>query len=154
MVVLKRTLDSRRCSTAGTELPPNTLDRLALRQRLRNTDRVWGAAMTQITAKVVARTSRSPIPRPEMLIDLARDWRAQIPEHGRFDLTIDAPDKRSLIIREMRAGACNVHSPRWPDTAEPGVSVHATVLHLAPHRHEFTLAVLAGVSLHALGRRY
>lgn len=124
-----------------------------LRQRLRDADRVWGTIVTRISEKAVARCVRSPIPRTELLIGLARDWRDKTPPFGRLDLTMETA-KRSLRIQEIRTGACDVRSPEWDaDASEPGITVFKTVLRLAPHEHEFSLCLLACVSLHALGRR-
>ena len=109
------------------------------------------ARMNAIVAPLLARWRRSPIPRPETLLDAARAWRA-LPDFGRLDLTVTT-GKRQLHIHELRVSASDFRAADWT-VDEPGLSVLGVVLEVAPHRCVFDILSLATVSLHALARRY
>jgi hypothetical protein len=126
----------------------------ALRSRLLAIDLATGPAIDMITKPVVERWRRHPVPRAETLAGLARIWPLHIPSFGLLDRAIDL-DKRSLRILELRAGANNFHFAGWRDDAkEPGVSLTAICLEIAPHRFRFDMLTIASVSLHCLSRRY
>ena len=110
-----------------------------------------GGKMNAIVAPLLARWRRSPIPRPETLLDAARAWRA-LPEFGRLDLTITT-GKRALCVQELRVSASDFRARDWT-VDEPGLSVLGVVLEVAAHRCVFDILSLATVSLHALARRY
>lgn len=137
-----------------TVAPAFTRQARALRDRLRVASTECGRLIDEIAAPLVARSRRSPIPRVEQLVDVARMWRTKQPEFGRLDLTIEWNRReRSLCIRELRACPSDFRAVGWT-TDEAGISVIGLALDVAPHRFSFVMPSLVSVSLHALGRRY
>jgi hypothetical protein len=100
-----------------------------------------------------ARLRRGSIPRADALADAARRWRDDMPTAGRIALEIDVRGRAHLTIKELRASAARVHLDVWqPGASEPGVAILLTgfAIHRRawkPH-HE----LLAGLTLHSLGR--
>jgi hypothetical protein len=104
----------------------------------------------RITGPTLARRQRHPVPRPEQLQDVARQWRTELPELGRLDLHIDC-GRKHLLIDELRIGASRFRGVGW-DESEGGVTVLGLRLHVAVQVFDFTRVTLANISQHALAR--
>ena len=105
----------------------------SMRDRLKAANVECSRAIDHIAAPLVARSKRSPIPRREQLIDVAREW-ACMPAFGLLDSKIELVlGKRSLHIRQLRAGASDFRATGWT-VDEAGVSVIGLMLDIAAHR--------------------
>ena len=135
-------------------IPPEYLGQArSMRDRLKAVNVECSRAIDHIAAPLVARSKRSPIPRREQLTDVAREW-ACMPAFGLLDTKIELVlGKRSLHIRQLRAGASDFRATGWK-MDEAGVSVIGLMLDIAAHRFSFVMPSLVSVSLHALARRY
>jgi hypothetical protein len=109
--------------------------------------RVVGALTVPFTA-----IGRGTIPRPQLLARTANAWRDKIPTTGRLALEVELK-KTSLLIRELRLLAADGRFDDWVEgKTEPGFSLAAYSLEVAPPRFRFDPVVLAGISLHAMAR--
>jgi hypothetical protein len=109
-------------------------------------------------ADALARTVREPIKRgkiatPEMLQELARRWRDELPTEGRLQLEIDI-SQRCLAIRDLRIARSEQFLGHWTHGEDALVIFIACVT--AKRRSYFTFQrhLCATVGLHALSRRF
>jgi len=108
------------------------------------------AAIDRITAPLMRRFRRHPVPRAETIADTARVWRTGIPAAGRLDLAISA-GRKTVTITELRVGAADIRLPGWT-ADEHGIVLHAVELIAEPHHLALTVAPIAYVGLHGLAR--
>jgi hypothetical protein len=95
---------------------------------------------------------KGTIPRPQMLERAAVAWQERVPKSGRISLSIKRT-KASLVIDEVRCGRADTTFAEWgPDHREPGFSLVAIRLEVAPPRFRYYPILLAGLSLHTIGR--
>jgi hypothetical protein len=120
-----------------------------MRERLKATASECNTEIDRITAGAVARSRRSPIPRAETLIGVARQWRA-LPSFGRLDLTVQL-GKRSLYIQELRVCPADFRAAHWT-VDERSFSVCGLVLDIAPFRFDFGVPNLITIGMHAVSR--
>ena len=120
-------------------------------RRLVVADQRAAAEVPRILAPIRARYARNPVPRKEMLIDLARQWRRDIPPFGRIGLSIDLAPK-AIAVREHRACSAQMHWPQWG--LEPGVVVVLTGFDVRRDVFQDVAETYALVSRHALARRF
>jgi hypothetical protein len=99
------------------------------------------------------RLSRSLKLRPEMLIDIARDWKTRIPAFGRINLKT-TPGKASLRIDETRVMQSVGGYESWNGETELGVVVERISLNIEGESTQLTRTPPAIVNLHTLARRF
>lgn len=122
-----------------------------LRRVLSAEDAVVWKEMSRITVPF-ASVGRGTVPRPAMLERAAIAWQERVPKAGRLGLTIKRT-RTTLVIDELRLVSADARFAEWDeDVREPGFSVSATRLEVAPPRFRFDPVILAGVSLHAVAR--
>lgn len=91
------------------------------------------------------RRSRSLKLRPEMLIDIARDWKTRIPAFGRINLKT-TPGKASLRIDETRVMQSVGGYESWNGETELGVVVERISLNIEGESTQLTRTPLAIVT--------
>ena len=90
--------------------------------------------------------------RPQQLARASIAWTEKIPVTGRLRLEIDLK-KKSLHIRELRAIAAETIFDGWAENeTEPGIALAARKMEVIPDHFGYDPILLAGISLHALGR--
>ncbi len=83
------------------------------RNRIDAADREAVHAIKAIIDPLRARFLRNPRRhRPEMLVDAARMWRAEVPETGRLACGI-AMDRKALVITECRLSTTSLRCNEW-----------------------------------------
>jgi hypothetical protein len=101
-----------------------------------------------------ARARKSSVPRPDLLIDLERAYRTQMPETWRIRLDIQR-EKKSLLIYDWRVTRCSFKDEEWDDAAEePGIGVSRLVIDIRPGVFHGRLTAHFNASLHAVARRF
>ena len=125
----------------------------AFRDRLKATSATCSRLIDAIAEPAVRRAKRHPIPRREVLVDVARRWSC-MPSLGLLDSSTDLDlRKRTLRICQLRVCPSDFRSAAW-SVDEAGLSVLGLQLDIGPHRLNFAMPSLVTVSLHALARRY
>jgi hypothetical protein len=124
----------------------------AFRARFAASDPTTSKLIDQIVLPIRARIEQHPTPRAEALASAAREWRTKVPAHGRLALSIDHKRTR-LTIEETRVSASTFGRTEWEDR-EPGVAVMHMQIRIAPRLFDAEMTTIAGLSLHALARRF
>lgn len=139
-------------ATAANRLPREFLGKARdLRRVLLAEDAITFKEVGRLTTPF-ASVSRGTVPRPQMLERAAIAWQERIPTAGRISLSIKRT-KTSLIIDEIHIGAGHIRFAEWDeDVCEQGFAVTAMRLEVVYPRFHFDHVILAGLSLHAVGR--
>lgn len=125
-----------------------------LRNKLAAGDTLATDAIGRISEPLQARTAKGSIPRPELMVEAARQWREQLAGPGRLSLAIDQTRSR-LAIRELRLTAADFRLPNWASPeVEPGFAILVAELSVQRRNFHFESATLASLSLHAVARWY
>jgi hypothetical protein len=116
-------------------------------------DRAVGV-MARIFTPLAKRAERDLRPRPEMLQDVARQWRQQLPAFGLIDSQTRL-SRKELHIREVRVGAGTwCYDPKDEQSSEAGVAILFVELYVAAGVCQLMVDTAAQLPLHALGRWY
>jgi hypothetical protein len=127
----------------------------ALRASIREEDTAATVTIERFMRPLYARAQRHPVPREGDLAGVARAWRETLPAGGRLALNIEAK-RKTIAIDELRISSIDFRFANWssPDF-EPGLALILLRLRVSPKTgFELETPILAGVSLHALARRY
>lgn len=121
----------------------------AFRDGIMRDDLAATATIDTISAPLLRRFRRCPVPRADIIAGAAQAWRARMPAAGRLDLAIEATRKR-LRIGELRVGAADCRIAMHED--EVGIILVAISFVAEPFRLDLTMPTVAYVSLQALAR--
>ena len=127
----------------------------ALRAAITAEDRAATTTIERFMRPLYARAQRHPVPREGDLAGVARAWRETLPAGGRLALSIEVK-RKTIAIDELRVSAIDFRFLNWSTADfEPGLALILLRLRVSPKTgFELETPILAGVSLHALARRY
>jgi hypothetical protein len=136
--------------------PPREFVGLArqLRSEIATEDTAACAAIEKLVRPLHQRAARHPIPRPELLVDAAKQWESALPATARLALNVKIT-RRELAIDELRLSALDFRLLDWDsDNYEPGVCLIHVRLRVSPHVCELESPILGCASIHAIARRF
>jgi hypothetical protein len=117
------------------------------------------AAAIETAASILAplkkRHDHHPIPRPELLVEAARRWEAELAGPARLALSIERSHRR-LRVDEMRVQSIGgFRVKKWKlDAVENAMLLSRWSLSVWPRLLSFDTKMLALVGLHSLARRF
>jgi hypothetical protein len=125
----------------------------AYRARLAAQDADTASRFDAVAGALRSCLMRRPTVRPERLTDAARAWQNNTGP-GRLRLEI-VKSTKTLDVREIRVTAAVGRFDGWAkDVTEPGIAIIGLQLEVGRRRFRFDDAMLVGLSLHALARRF
>ena len=124
-----------------------------LQRRVDGLDAIATVQMADIVRPAQEWLRRKPNLRAEMLAEIARRWRDEIPAEFRLSFEVKL-DGRWGLITERRVGAARMWHDRWQGEHELAIVLLEQTLIAKPKRTELFERPVATVSLHALGRYF
>jgi hypothetical protein len=91
----------------------------AFRERIREADALFVAALTRLLAPIRRRIDAHKPPRPELLQAARRTWINDIPSFGSLSGPHPELGRNRLTIRETRAVLASFQLPEWKEPAGP-----------------------------------
>jgi hypothetical protein len=91
----------------------------AFRERIREADALFVAAVVRLLAPIRRRIDSRKPPRPELLQAARRTWINDIPSFGSLDGPHPDLGGNRLTIRETRAVLASFQLPEWKEPAGP-----------------------------------
>lgn len=117
-------------------------------------DQITGRATLDALIPLYDQLKRRGTVRQETVTDALRAWCRLVPAQGRLSLRTEQRGRHAQI-EEVRLLTSKFRNGAWSDGAwEPGLTLVAIGVLIAPRDCRFIERSLAGVSLHALARRF